>query len=227
LGSNSFYDYHETELFPRMGQSTFVPLDAVKAALAASLMMEYVLQLLQRERDPRRTGTILLKVGSGGLAFAMFSLAARTMSPDAFGLFATWLCIAQIASVVGLVGQELVLVRFLTSIRRLGERPEQRRAAFLHGGGSDGNCPRCSGDPAAGASGANHVVAAVRHRFHGCQLRPLLGSQIARSLVTFSWAREIGNSSGGIWVVTSLLGLLLGHSQISPAEMFMLRPRPC
>src|SRR6266536_3029487 len=80
---------------------------------AASLMMEYVLQLLRRDVTRGVAGTILLKVGSGGLAFAMFSLAARTMSADAFGLFATWLCIAQIASVIGLVGQELVLVRFL------------------------------------------------------------------------------------------------------------------
>jgi O-antigen/teichoic acid export membrane protein len=35
------------------------------------------------------------------------------MSPDGFGIFATWLSIAQIASVVGLVGQESLLVRFL------------------------------------------------------------------------------------------------------------------
>ena len=76
-------------------------------------MMESILQLVRRDVTRGVAGTILLKVGSGGLAFAMFSLAARTMSPDAFGLFATWLCIAQIASVVGLLGQELVLVRFL------------------------------------------------------------------------------------------------------------------
>src|SRR5882757_2424040 len=105
-----------------MGQLDICAPGLRKGALAASLMMEYVLQLLQRDVTRGVTGTILLKVGSGGLAFAMFSLAARTMSPDAFGLFATWLCIAQIASVVGLVGQELVLVRFLNEYHALGAR---------------------------------------------------------------------------------------------------------
>jgi O-antigen/teichoic acid export membrane protein len=76
-------------------------------------MIDLILQLVRRDVTRGVAGTILLKVGSGGLAFAMFSLAARAMSPDAFGIFATWLSVAQIASVVGLVGQELLLVRFL------------------------------------------------------------------------------------------------------------------
>nr|WP_245474499.1 oligosaccharide flippase family protein [Bradyrhizobium sp. Leo121] len=76
-------------------------------------MIESILQLMRRDVTRGVAGTILLKVGSGGLAFALFSLAARTMSPDAFGAFAMWLSVAQIASVVGLVGQELLLVRFL------------------------------------------------------------------------------------------------------------------
>src|SRR5260370_17258123 len=83
-------------------------------------MIGSILQLMRRDVTRSLAGTILLKVGSGGLAFALFSLAARTMSPDAFGVFAAWLCVAQIGSVVGLVGQELVLVRFLNEYQVQG-----------------------------------------------------------------------------------------------------------
>ena len=84
-------------------------------------MIASVLQMLRRDVTRGVAGTILLKVGSGGLAFALFSLAARTMTPDAFGDFATLLSIAQIASVAGLVGQELLLVRFLNEYEVRGQ----------------------------------------------------------------------------------------------------------
>src|SRR3569623_837567 len=86
-------------------------------------MIESILQLLRRDVTRGDVGTILLKVGSGALAFALFSLAARTMSPDGFGIFATWLSVAQIAAVVGLVGQESLLVRFLNEYR-VGNQPD-------------------------------------------------------------------------------------------------------
>src|SRR3954471_18786757 len=98
------------------------PRASRKGRWSVRLMIDSILQLIRRDVTRGVAGTILLKVGSGGLAFAMFSLAARTMSPDAFGLFATWLCVAQIASVVGLVGQELVLVRFLNEYHVLEAR---------------------------------------------------------------------------------------------------------
>ena len=77
--------------------------------------------MLRRDVTRGVAGTILLKVGSGGLAFALFSLAARTMTPDAFGDFATLLSVAQIAAVAGLVGQELLLVRFLNEYEGRGQ----------------------------------------------------------------------------------------------------------
>src|SRR3979411_774853 len=83
-------------------------------------MIESILQLMRRDVTRGVAGTILLKVGSGALAFALFSLAARAMSADAFGVFAAWLSVAQIGSVVGLVGQELVLVRFLNEYQVQG-----------------------------------------------------------------------------------------------------------
>src|SRR4051794_8578528 len=84
-------------------------------------MIDSILQLIQRDVTRGVAGTILLKVGSGGLTFAMFSLTARAMSPDGFGVFATWLSVAQIAAVVGLIGQELLLVRFLNEYQAGGQ----------------------------------------------------------------------------------------------------------
>src|ERR1051325_3644712 len=84
-------------------------------------MIDSILQLIQRDVTRGVVGTILLKVGRGALAFAMFSLAARAMSPDGFGMFATWLSVAQIAAVVGLIGQELLLVRFLNEYQTRGQ----------------------------------------------------------------------------------------------------------
>src|SRR3954463_482782 len=93
-------------------------------------MIESILQLIRRDVTRGVAGTILLKVGSGALAFALFSLAARAMSPDAFGIFAAWLCVAQIGSVVGLVGQELVLVRFLNEYQ-VQERADLTKGVLL------------------------------------------------------------------------------------------------
>src|SRR5437764_14580936 len=93
---------------PLVSQSAFR-----KERWPVRVMIDSFLQLIRRDVTRGVAGTILLKVGSGGLAFAMFSLAARAMTPDGFGIFATWLSLAQIAAVVGLIGQELLLVRFL------------------------------------------------------------------------------------------------------------------
>src|SRR3954471_3756602 len=89
------------------------PRASRKGRWSVRLMIDSILQLIRRDVTRGVAGTILLKVGSGALAFAMFSLAARAMSADGFGMFATWLSVAQIAAVVGLIGQELLLVRFL------------------------------------------------------------------------------------------------------------------
>src|SRR3982751_5597286 len=93
-------------------------------------MMESIFQLMRRDVTRGVAGTILLKVGSGALAFALFSLAARAMSPDAFGLFAAWLCVAQIGSVVGLIGQELLVVRFLSEYQ-VQERADLAKGVLL------------------------------------------------------------------------------------------------
>src|SRR3954453_18958613 len=97
------------------------PAASRKGRWPVRLMIDSFLQLIRRVVTRGVAGTILLKVGRAGLAFAMFSPAARAMTPDGFGIFATWLSVAQIAAVVGLIGQELLLVRFLNEYQTRGQ----------------------------------------------------------------------------------------------------------
>jgi len=187
-------------------------------------MMKSIVQLVQRDVTRGVAGTILLKVGSGGLAFAMFSLAARTMTPHGFGLFATWLSVAQIASVIGLMGQELVLVRFLNEYQVQGAK-----------GRTKGVLAFC----VATAAAATIVVAAVIAGAGGIRGESvllvlavvafmvvnsglMLGSQIARSLVSILMGEGNREFFWRIIVVVLLLVALFTHRQIGPGEMFVL-----
>jgi O-antigen/teichoic acid export membrane protein len=196
----------------------------LKGAPAASVMMDFILQLVRRDVTRGVAGTILLKVGSGGLAFAMFSLAARTMSPEAFGLFATWLSVAQIASVVGLVGQELVLVRFLNEYHALGARDLSKGVLLF-----------CVGTAVAATMAAAAVIAVAGGMrgesallllsvvaFMAVNSGLMLGSQIARSLVSILMGEGNREFFWRIIVVILLLTVLLNHGQIGPVEMFVL-----
>ena len=187
-------------------------------------MMESILQLVRRDVTRGVAGTILLKVGSGGLAFAMFSLAARTMSPDAFGLFATWLCIAQIASVVGLLGQELVLVRFLNEYFALGARDLTKGVLLFSVGVAVAATIAAAALIAAagGIRGDSGLLLLAVVAFICVNSGLMLGSQIARSLVSILMGEGNREFFWRIIVVLVLLGLLFGHNRISPAEMFVL-----
>lgn len=187
-------------------------------------MMEFILQFMRRDVTRGVAGTILLKVGSGGLAFAMFSLAARTMSPDAFGLFATWLCVAQIASVVGLVGQELLLVRFLNEYHVLGAR-DLTKGVLLFSLATAATATIAAAaviSAAGGVRGESALLLLSVVAFMGVNSGLMLGSQIARSLVSILMGEGNREFFWRVIVVAFLLTLLLNHSQISPAEMFAL-----
>ncbi|MFZ2155381.1 MAG: oligosaccharide flippase family protein [Bradyrhizobium sp.] len=187
-------------------------------------MIEFILQLVRRDVTRGVAGTILLKVGSGGLAFAMFSLAARTMSPDAFGLFATWLCVAQIASVVGLLGQELVLVRFLNEYHASGARDLTKGVLLFSVAIAVAATIAAAGAISAAGSvrGESALLLLSVVAFMGVNSGLMLGSQIARSLVSILMGEGNREFFWRVIAVTFLLVLLLSHGQISPTEMFML-----
>ncbi|MGX1105146.1 O-antigen/teichoic acid export membrane protein [Bradyrhizobium elkanii] len=185
-------------------------------------MIASVFQLLRRDVTRGVAGTILLKVGSGGLAFALFSLAARAMTPDAFGDFATLLSVAQIASVVGLVGQELLLVRFLNEYEVRGQ------TAFTKGvlltslrNSAIGMLISIAAIAAvAGIRGEWWLLILSVSAFTAVNAGLMLGSQIARSLVSILMGEGNREFFWRVAVVLFLIAVLFGHRQLTPAELF-------
>lgn len=184
-------------------------------------MIESIFQLIRRDVTRGVAGTILLKVGSGGLAFAMFSLAARTMSPDGFGIFATWLSVAQIASVVGLVGQELLLVRFLNEYEVKGQ-PDLTKGVLLHS-------LKLSSIAMLVVIALIAAVASIRgdwwllilsvSAYTAVNAGLMLGSQIARSVVSILMGEGNREFFWRVVVVLFLVAVLFGHGRLDPAEL--------
>jgi O-antigen/teichoic acid export membrane protein len=185
-------------------------------------MIDSILQLIQRDVTRGVVGTILLKVGSGALAFAMFSLAARAMSPDGFGVFATWLSVAQIAAVVGLIGQELLLVRFLNEYQTRGQA-DLAKGVLL-------SSLRKSSFAMLLAIAAVAAVAGIRGEwwllilsvsaFTAVNAGLMLGSQVARSLVSILMGEGNREFFWRIAVVVFLVAVLSAGARLDPAEMF-------
>jgi O-antigen/teichoic acid export membrane protein len=187
-------------------------------------MIDSILQLLRRDVTRGVAGTILLKVGSGALAFALFTLAARVMSAEEFGIFAAWLCVAQIGAVVGLFGQELLLVRFLNEY-------QVRAAADLTKGVLLSSLkisliamPIVTAVIAvvAGVRGDWWLLVLSASAFMIVNAGLMLGSQIARSLVSILMGEGNREFFWRIVVVLFLVVVLLSHGRIAPAGLFMV-----
>ena len=187
-------------------------------------MIESILQLMRRDVTRGVAGTILLKVGSGALAFALFSLAARAMSADAFGVFAAWLCVAQIGSVVGLVGQELVLVRFLNEYQVQG-RADLTKGVLLSSLkiSSIATLAVIAVIAAVGSiKGDSGLLILSVAIFMSVNSGLMFGSQVARSLVSILMGEGNREFFWRVLVVLFLAGLLFAHGQIDPTELFIV-----
>lgn len=185
-------------------------------------MIETILQFMRRDVTRGVAGTILLKVGSGVLAFALFSLAARTMSPDGFGIFATWLSVAQIAAVVGLVGQESLLVRFLNEYQ-VGNRPDLTKGVLLSSVKITSAAMLIVIAGIAGVAsvrGNGWLLVIAVSAYTAVNAGVMLGSQVARSLVSILMGEGNREFFWRAIVVLFLLAVLLGHRQLDPAELF-------
>jgi len=187
-------------------------------------MIESILQLMRRDVTRGVAGTILLKVGSGALAFALFSLAARAMSADAFGVFAAWLCVAQIGSVVGLVGQELVLVRFLNEYQVQG-RADLTKGVLLSSLkiSSIATLAVIAVIAAVGSiKGDSGLLILSVAIFMSVNSGLMFGSQVARSLVSILMGEGNRELLWRILVVLFLAGLLFAHGRLDPTELFIV-----
>ena len=185
-------------------------------------MIGFLLQLMRRDVTRGVAGTILLKVGSGGLAFALFSLAARTMSAEAFGVFAAWLCVAQIGSVVGLVGQELVLVRFLNEYQ-VKERADLTKGVLtfsLKIATIATLAAIAIVAATAGIKGETALLILAVACFMVVNSGLMLGSQIARSLVSILMGEGNREFFWRVVVVLFLAGVLFANGKLSPGELF-------
>ena len=187
-------------------------------------MIDFILQLIRRDVTRGVAGTILLKVGSGGLALAMFSLAAHAMSPDAFGDFATWLSVAQIASVVGLVGQELLLVRFLNEYEVNGQTDLTKGVLLssLKVSSIAMLIAIVAIATAAGLRGEGWALILAMCAFTAVNAGLMLGSQIARSLVSILMGEGNREFFWRVAVVLVLLAVLFGQGRLEPVELFGL-----
>jgi O-antigen/teichoic acid export membrane protein len=185
-------------------------------------MIDSILQLIRRDVTRGVAGTILLKVGSGGLAFAMFSLAARVMSPDGFGMFATWLSVAQIAAVVGLIGQEMLLVRFLSEYQAHG-KADLSKGVLLSSLKLASRAMLVAiavVAAVAGMRGEWWLLILSLSAFTAVNAGLMIGGQIARSLVSILMGEGNREFFWRIAVVVFLVGVLVAGGRLGPAELF-------
>lgn len=187
-------------------------------------MIGFILQLMRRDVTRGVTGTILLKVGSSVLAFALFTLAARTMSHEAFGVFAAWLCVAQIGSVVGLLGQEVLVVRFLSEYQVQG-KDDLAKGVLLF---SLKACAIAMFVATAailavsGIRGDSGFLMLAVALFMVVNAALMLGSQIARQLVGILMGEGNREFFWRVAVVALLAGLVFGKIQLNPAELLTI-----
>jgi O-antigen/teichoic acid export membrane protein len=188
-------------------------------------MMRRIKNLVTRDVTRTVIGAIALKVASGIVAFAMFSLAARNMSTEDFGHLAMWLSVAQIGCVVGLFGQEMLVIRSLGEYA-VARQPGHAKGILLFSNGI--------------ALGLSLLVSTavvifswlVRHDGPALMLAValfmianaaiMLGSQIARSLVGILMGEGSRDLFWRLVVVIGLLVTLVTHRGISPEEFLYL-----
>jgi O-antigen/teichoic acid export membrane protein len=178
-------------------------------------------------RDVTRTvlGAIVLKVASGIVAFAMFSLAARSMSPSEFGVLAMWLSVAQIGCVIGLFGQEMLVVRSLGEYAVANQPGRSKGILVFSNGVGLGLCLVASLVVMGFAWFARHdnpaMILGVA-LFMITSAAIMLGSQIARSLVSILMGEGSRDLFWRLLVVVVLAGALGTHRSVSPEQFLYL-----
>jgi O-antigen/teichoic acid export membrane protein len=188
-------------------------------------MIGRIQKLVARDVTRSVIGTIVLKVGSGATAFAMFSLAARSMSSNDFGDLAMWLSVAQIACVIGLFGQEMLMVRSLSEYS-VANQPGYIKGILLFGNGVGLSlaivaCLAVTGFAWLARHDSPTLILAVA-LFMIANAAIMLGSQIARSLVGILMGEGSRDLFWRLLVVIVLLVALATHRGISPEEFLTL-----
>jgi O-antigen/teichoic acid export membrane protein len=198
---------------------------ALPYANADEVMIRRIQKLLTRDVTRSVIGTIILKVVSGFVAFAMFSLAARNMAPDQFGNLAMWLSVAQIGCVIGLFGQEMLVVRSLGEYSSANQ-PGSIKGILLFSNGLALILSILASLVVVGFAwlvrhDSPMLLLAVAS-FMIVNAAIMLGSQIARSLVGILMGEGNRDLFWRLLVVIALLAALGTHRGISPEEFLIL-----
>jgi len=198
---------------------------ALPCVAADEAMIGRIQKFVTRDVTRSVIGTIVLKIASGATAFAMFSLAARNMSSNDFGNLAMWLSLAQIGCVIGLFGQEMLVVRSLGEYS-VANQPGHIRGILLFSNGVGlGLSIMASLAVTVFALLARHdspmLMLAVA-LFMIANASIMLGSQISRSLVGILMGEGNRDLFWRLPVVIVLLVALATHRGISPEEFLTL-----
>jgi O-antigen/teichoic acid export membrane protein len=171
------------------------------------------------------SGSILLQVGAGVLAFLMLSLAARTMSAGEFGHLAMWLSITQMGCIVALFGQEMFILRSLNE-HAVAKSPELARGALSF------SFRIVAVLPLACAAGLFLIGHYVLHESAGLMLAAGLyliansfigfGGHVARCVVGMLLAEGTRELLWKLLTVLALLVILGGKGTIDATEFFLI-----
>jgi O-antigen/teichoic acid export membrane protein len=170
-------------------------------------------------------GTLILKAVSAVAGFAMFALAARSMTTDNFGDLVMWLSVTQIACVIGLSGQEMLVTR------KLGEYTATRQFHYVKGvmlfSMAVATLLCCVSGLAVGVfaltvQNAGVVLSLALLCFMLTNAASMLGSQIARFFVGIFVADGSRQLLWRVLVAIVLVVAIALDRKIDPSEFFIL-----
>jgi O-antigen/teichoic acid export membrane protein len=180
---------------------------------------------LEGEIAQALSGSILIQISAGVLAFLMLSLAARAMSGAEFGHLAMWLSITQMGCIFALFGQEMFVLRSLNE-HTVAKSPELARGAMSF------SFRIVAVLPLACAASVFVIGHYVMHESAGLMLAAGLylmansfigfGGHVARYAVGMLLAEGTREPLWKLLTVLTLLLILSGKSTIDATEFFLI-----
>jgi O-antigen/teichoic acid export membrane protein len=181
--------------------------------------------LLNRHVNQGVVLTIILQFGGAIVAFAMYSLAARVLSPVDFGHLAMWLCVSQMGSVLALLGQEMFVLRSLNEYA-VADRPDLSKGSLLFSIAIVAVIPlllaSCIGVTGVVWLGEDPYLMIAAGLFLIACSAITLSSHVARSTVGILLAEGMRDFFWRTLVVIVLLALIATHTIIKIDQFFML-----
>lgn len=169
--------------------------------------------------------TICLQFGGAVVSFAMYSLAARILSPADFGHLAMWLCVCQMGSVAAMLGQEMFILRSLNEYA-VADEPELAKGALLFSAGIVATVPLLLALVIGGVGvfllGEQPQLMVATGLFLIACSSISLSSHIGRSTVSVLLAEGMRDFFWRSIVVAVMVGLIVSSTIIQIHQFFLL-----